>query len=165
MIHTNFLITNCGQDKWTRALDEKNISIQFYKVPIDDLWIDDSHITDYDGWSRDEYLFEFMKILRRRGYPEERNDYETVYRDPEWGDMTERCIEDGDDCKDFMYRKTLDFPNYPDECEILESYLFPLPWTSSNVKEIKIKLSVLEPYQAVQAILCFRTSYQITSGK
>jgi hypothetical protein len=171
VLHTNFIIDNCGRDKWTRYLSDNNIEIQFYKVPIsssiDDIWIDDDHIPDYvDSYKREKHLTDFMKILRRNGYDQERNDYQPVLTDC-WGEplKKERVIEvyEDDDCDNDMYRKTLTFPDLPDNSEVLDSYLLPSVILGFN--RIKETLSELELHEQIQAILCFRTSSQITSGK
>lgn len=176
VVHTNFLIENCGKDKWYRFLDDRDISIQFYKVPIntpiEDIWIDDSHIIKYPH-NRNRSLKKFIQILRRFGYSEDRNDFVPIYEhDKEIRQI--RGINENDpigifddnDSTNDSYRKTLEFPDLPINSIQLETNLlsyqdYIFTDKSKIIDDITKFLSELELPQKIQAILCFRISSQI----
>lgn len=163
VIHTNFLITNCGYDKWSRHLDDDNVTVQFYKVPIeipvDDLWIDDDHIPrTISGVDRRDSLAEFIQILTRQGdqAAQDGSYVRWLNLDDSW--------DDNDDY-DQTYRHALDFPPYPKVGMKLEPKLLRYSTYSCHIDSLKDLFETISPAERVQCILCFRTSIQVTSGK
>ena len=164
VLHTNFLIENCGRDKWFRFLDENDIATQFYKVPIStavaDVWIDDSHITPYVD-DREESLENFISVLRRYSYPINQNDYMEDYSSDEYN-----MEMDANNSRNFLYRKTLEFPDLPSDAIELDAkqlnYQDHNFWNEQKAFEkISEILSKLEPDEKIQAILSFRFSNQV----
>lgn len=179
IVHTNFLIENMGRDKWYRCLDEKDISVQFYKIPTNpctspDVWIDDCHIIKYPR-NRESALKRFIMRLRRFGYPPDRNDFEPYKLETNLTKcelMESYGIDDNDpvgemdddDSDDIIYRRTLQFPNFPDNATKLDPLLLSYQNYNNNkeiIGRIDKILAKLEPAQRIQAILCFRISNQV----
>jgi hypothetical protein len=165
VIHTNFLIENFGKDKWYRFLDDKDVAIQFYKVPItvpiDDLWIDSDHIesekSSQDLWrNRTQCIKDFTHMLRRDGDPIGHNQCPD-----DDSDNSNNSYDDDrsyDDPKFDKYRRTLRFPSYPKDSIILDPYIQEYVGFNTRLNE---QLKKAEPYLKVQMILCFRISNQV----
>jgi hypothetical protein len=134
---------------------------------VNDLWIDSSHI-NHERYrildSRRLAIGEFMRKLRREYYSGERNDYKPYYLYSD-SDAEEVELTDDEDETSVMYRKTLDFPDYPENSVVLEPQLLTYCRYSCDLEKIRRLLESLPVHQRIQAILSFRTGYQITSGK
>jgi hypothetical protein len=155
VVHTNFLIENCGKDKWSRYLDDRNVSVQFYKVPIsvdiNDLWIDDHDIPKYTKDRRRD-LTNSIRIFRRIGYTDDRND---INRDVDYEINDFYREMDDNDRSDYLYRRTLDFPDVPDSSLKLEPLLMTYPnlklkfGKQKIVQGVREYLTKLDPYHRI----------------